>query len=266
MPMCLFVAKGEIMLLAIDIGNTAIVLGIFEGNKLIDHYRLSADREKTAEEYGILLSALIGPRKMKGIIISSVVPPLLKIFQEMSESCLHISPLLVKVGMKTGISIKYPRPEELGADRIVNAVAVHHLYKGPAIIVDFGTAITFCALSGEGDYLGGAIAPGIGISVEALFEKTALLPRIELVRPERVIGENTVKSMQSGIIYGFAELVDGLVERMKREFAPRARVIATGGWAELIASESNNIDEIVPFLTLKGLKIIYEKNQPKQKQ
>lgn len=252
------------MLLAIDIGNTTIALGIFEGEKLIDHWRLSADREKTADEYGILLSALIGSREIKGIIISSVVPPLLDIFQEVSERCLHISPLIVGVGMKTGISIKYPRPEELGADRIVNATAAYHLYKGPVIIVDFGTATTFCALSGEGDYLGGTIAPGLGISVEALFEKTALLPRIELVKPERVIGENTVKSMQSGIIYGFAELVDGLVERMKREFSPRAKVIATGGWAELIASESKTIDEVVPFLTLKGLKIIYERNRKKR--
>lgn len=252
------------MLLAIDIGNTTIALGIFEGEKLIDHWRLSADREKTADEYGILLSALIGSREIKGIIISSVVPPLLDIFQEVSERCLHISPLIVGVGMKTGISIKYPRPEELGADRIVNATAAYHLYKGPVIIVDFGTATTFCALSGEGDYLGGTIAPGLGISVEALFEKTALLPRIELVKPERVIGENTVKSMQSGIIYGFAELVDGLVERMKREFSPRAKVIATGGWAELIASELKTIDEVVPFLTLKGLKIIYERNRKKR--
>ena len=247
------------MLLTIDIGNTTIVLGIFAGEKLTDHWRLFADREKTADEYGILLSALIGGRRVKGIIISSVVPPLLKVFQEMSERYLHISPLIVRAGMDTGISIKYPRPEELGADRIVNATAAYHLYKGPVIIVDFGTATTFCALSGAGDYLGGIIAPGVGISVEALFEKTALLPRIELVKPERAIGESTVKSMQSGIIYGFAEMVDGLVRRMKGELSPRARVIATGGFAELIASESKTIDEIAPFLILKGLKIIYEK-------
>lgn len=248
------------VLLAIDIGNTTIVLGIFEGKKLISHWRLSADRGKTADEYGILLSALIGSCRIKGMIISSVVPPLLKIFQEMSERCLHLSPLLVETGMDTGISIKYPRPEELGADRIANASAAHYFYQGPVIIVDFGTATTFCALSGAGDYLGGIIAPGLGISLEALFEKTALLPRIELVRPERVIGKDTVKSMQSGIIYGFAELVDGLVKRMKREFSPQAKVIATGGWAELIASEAKNIDEVAPFLTLEGLKIIYEKN------
>jgi len=152
--------------LAIDIGNTTIVLGIFRGEKLIENWRLSADRGKTADEYGILLSTLIGSRKIKGIIVSSVVPPLLKTFQKMSEKYLHISPMIVETGMDSGISIKYPRPEELGADRIVNAAAAHHLYKGPVIIVDFGTATTFCALSGEGDYLGGAIAPGIGISVK----------------------------------------------------------------------------------------------------
>ena len=252
------------MLLAVDIGNTTIVLGIFAGGRLSGHWRLSADRRKTADEYGIILSALIGSRKIEGMIISSVVPPLLKVFQGMSKKYLHISPLIVKPGMDTGISIKYPRPEELGADRIVNATAAYHLYKGPVIIVDFGTATTFCALSGQGDYLGGVIVPGIGISAEALFEKTALLPRIELVKPEGLIGESTVKSMQSGIIYGFAELVDGIVKRMKKEFSADARVIATGGWAELMASESKAIDEIVPFLTLKGLKIIYERNRKKR--
>ncbi len=252
------------MLLAIDIGNTTIVLGIFSGGRLVDHWRLSSDRGKTADEYGILISALIGSRKIKGMIISSVVPPLLKVFQEMSERYLHISPLIVEPGMDTGISIKYPRPEELGADRIVNATAAYHLYKTSLIIVDFGTATTFCALSGEGDYLGGIIVPGIGISVEALFEKTALLPRIELVKPATVIGKGTVESMQSGIIYGFAELVDGIVKRMKKEFSAEAKVIATGGWAELIASESKTIDEVVPFLTLKGLKIIYERKRKKR--
>jgi type III pantothenate kinase len=166
--------------------------------------------------------------------------------------------------MDSGISIKYPCPEELGADRIVNATAAYHLYKSPVIIVDFGTATTFCAISGKGDYLGGIIVPGIGISAEALFEKTALLPRIELVKPGTVIGKGTVESMQSGIIYGFAELVDGIVKRMKKEFSSAAKVIATGGWAELIASESKTIDEIVPFLTLKGLKIIYERKRKKR--
>ena len=240
-------------------------MGTFKGHKLINHWRLCTDRGKTADEYGILLTALIDSLKIKGIIISSVVPPLLKVFQEVSKRYLHVSPIIVKTGMDTGIFIKYPRPEELGADRIVNATAARHLYKGPVIIIDFGTATTFCALSDEGNYLGGIIAPGIGISVEALFEKTALLPRIELVKPERVIGKDTVQGMQSGVIYGFTELVDGLVKRMKKEFSSRARVVATGGWAELIASESKTIDEIDPFLTLKGLEIIYTYQKKRKK-
>lgn len=251
------------MLLTIDIGNTTILIGVFDGEKLIEHLSLSTDREKTADEYGILLSAGINPRKIKGIAISSVVPPLLETFEKMSQQYFHLSPLVVGPGIKTGLTIKYDYPQELGADRIVNAVATHYLYRGPAIIVDFGTATTFCALSEKGEYLGGAIAPGIGISVEGLFEKTALLPRIELVKPGRVIGKRTIESMQSGLIYGFTELVDGIVKRMKKEFSQEAKVIATGGWANLVAGESKTIDEIDPFLTLKGLRIIYQKNQPK---
>ena len=185
----------------------------------------------------------------------------------MSKQYFQLSPLVVGPNIKTGLTIKYDYPQELGADRIVNAVAVHYLYGGPAIIVDFGTATTFCALSEKGEYLGGAIAPGIGVSVEALFEKTALLPRIELIKPGRIIGKRTVESMQSGLIYGFAELVDGIVRRMKKELAKElareAKVIATGGWANLVASATRTIDEVDPFLTLKGLRIISEKNRRK---
>ncbi|MCK4261763.1 type III pantothenate kinase [bacterium] len=249
------------MLLTIDIGNTTVLIGVFDGKKLIEHLSLSTDREKTADEYGILLSARINPKKIKGIIISSVVPPLLETFEKISKQYFHLSPLVVGPDIKTGLTIKYDYPQELGADRIVNAVAVHHLYRGPAIIVDFGTATTFCALSEKGEYLGGAIAPGIGISIEALFEKTALLPRIELIKPRRIIGKRTVESMQSGLIYGFAELVDGIVRRMKKELAKGAKVIATGGWASLVAGESKTIDEVNTFLTLEGLRIIREKNR-----
>ncbi len=253
------------MLLTIDIGNTTILIGVFDRKKLAEHLALSTDREKTSDEYGILLSARINPEKIKGVVISSVVPPLLETFEKMSKQYFHLLPLVVGPGIKTGLTIKYDYPQELGADRIVNAVAVRYLYGGPAIIVDFGTATTFCALSEKGEYLGGAIAPGIGISVEALFEKTALLPRIELIKPRRMIGKNTVESMQSGLIYGFAELVDGIVRRMKKELAKElakeAKVIATGGWANLVAPESRTIDEVDPLLTLKGLRIISEKNR-----
>ena len=253
------------MLLVFDIGNTNIVLGTFEGKELLQHWRISTDRQKTGDEYGMLINNLftyggLSIKDIEAVIISSVVPPLVVPLVKMCQRYFNVEPLVVGPGIKTGIFIKYENPREVGADRIVNAVAAHHKYDGPLIIVDFGTATTFCVISENGDYLGGAIAPGIGISTEALFQRAAKLPRIELVKPKNVICRNTVTSMQSGIIYGFVGQVDGIVARMKEELGRDAFVVATGGLANLIAMESNTINAIEHFLTLEGLRIIYELN------
>lgn len=255
------------MLLAVDIGNTNVVLGVFIKDKLINHFRISTDREKTEDEYGILVLSLlrefgIEEKDFDGAVISSVVPPLTPVFEKMCEKYLNVAPLIIGPGVKTGINIKYENPREVGADRIVNAVAAYYKYKGPLIVVDFGTATTFDAVSENFDYLGGAIAPGIGISAEALFQRAAKLHRIEIAKPDRVIGKNTTTSMQAGIFYGYAGLVDHIVERMKDEMGePGIKVIATGGLASLIASETKTIDLVDGMLTLEGLRIIYEKNR-----
>jgi type III pantothenate kinase len=254
------------MLLVFDIGNTNIVLGAYEGEELLQHWRVSTDRQKTGDEYGILINNLftyggLSIKDISAVIISSVVPPLVVPLVKMCQRYFKVEPLVVGPGIKTGIFIKYENPREVGADRIVNAVAAHHKYSGPLIIVDFGTATTFCAIGENGDYLGGAIAPGIGISTEALFQRAAKLPRIELVKPKSVICRNTVTSMQSGIIYGFVGQVDGIVSRMKEEMDQEAYVIATGGLANLIAQETTAINAVEHFLTLEGLRIIYDLNQ-----
>lgn len=254
------------MLLVFDIGNTNIVLGAYEGEELLQHWRVSTDRQKTGDEYGILINNLftyggLSIKDISAVIISSVVPPLVVPLVKMCQRYFKVEPLVVGPGIKTGIFIKYENPREVGADRIVNAVAAHHKYSGPLIIVDFGTATTFCAIGENGDYLGGAIAPGIGISTEALFQRAAKLPRIELVKPKSVICRNTVTSMQSGIIYGFVGQVDGIVSRMKEEMDQEAYVIATGGLANLIAQETTVINAVEHFLTLEGLRIIYDLNQ-----
>lgn len=253
------------MLLAIDVGNTNIVLGIYRGEEHVCHFRMNTSRDRTADETGMLMlqffrSREIDPSDIHAAIISSVVPTVMYSLEHAIRKYLNITPLIVGPGTKTGMRIKYDNPREVGADRIVNAVAAYHLYGGPLIIVDFGTATTFCVVAQNGDYLGGVICPGIKISMEALFTQTAKLPRVEIIKPPAAIGKTTVTSMQSGAFYGFVGQVDHIVKKLKEELGSDAKVIATGGLARLISSESESIDEINSFLTLEGLRLIYEKN------
>ncbi|KNY27410.1 type III pantothenate kinase [Pseudobacteroides cellulosolvens] len=255
------------MILVMDVGNTNIVLGAYDGKKLLNHWRLGTNREKTADEYGMFMMSLFSNDKIdtsniEAVIIASVVPPIMYTLEHAIRKYLKKDPILVGPGIKTGINIKYENPREVGADRIVNAVAAIETYGGPVIVVDFGTATTFCAINSKADYLGGVICPGIKVSLEALFQKAAKLPRIDLVKPESVIGRTTIGNMQSGIIYGYIGQVDYIVKRMKKEMKEdNIKVVATGGLARLIASESETIDEINGHLTLEGLRIIYEKNK-----
>jgi type III pantothenate kinase len=254
------------MLLAIDIGNTNVVLGVFDKERLVENWRVGTNAQITPDEYAMSFKDLFGFaglefRQITGVIISTVVPPLLPVMVEMSRKYFRIEPMVVTHELKTGITIRYDNPKEVGADRIVNAAAAFKLFGGPLIIVDFGTATTFCAVTREGEYLGGAIAPGIKISAEALFQRASKLPRVELSKPLKVIGRDTVGAMQAGILYGYAGLVDGIVERMKKELAADARVVATGGLAELVSPETRSVQEIKPQLTLEGLRLLYDINR-----
>jgi type III pantothenate kinase len=253
------------MLLTIDIGNTNIVAGIFDGEELKATWRLGTDVHKLEDEYAALFFDLLS---MKGLafadvdnaIISSSVPPLVTVFEEFCRRYFNVTPMVVGPGIKTGVRISLENPREVGADRIVNTAAAHRLYGGPLIVIDFGTATTLDAVSEEGDYLGGAIAPGIVISSEALFEHAAKLPRVELVRPQKAIGKNSVLAMQSGIIFGYVGLIEGIVARMQKELGGKAKVIATGGLADIIAGETSVVDAVEPDLTLVGLRLINELN------
>jgi type III pantothenate kinase len=254
------------LLLVIDAGNTNIVLGIYDGELLLRNWRISTDKSKSADEYGILFNNLlvltgIGLANITDIIISSVVPTLTGVLERLSRNYFGIKPHLVGPGIRTGMPIHYDNPKEVGADRIVNAVAGYEKFKAPLIIVDFGTATTFDYVNGKGEYCGGAIAPGLMISMEALFQKASKLPWVEIVKPPVVIAKNTVNSMQAGIFYGYVGLVDEIVGRMKRESRENPKVIATGGLASLVAPESKTIDAVEEYLTLEGLRILYLRNR-----
>ncbi len=257
--------SGENMIFVLDVGNTNAVLGVFEDGELRQHWRMETDRHKTEDEYGMLVKQLLEHEGLsfedvKGIIVSSVVPPIMFALERMCEKYFKIKPLVVGPGIKTGLNIKYENPREVGADRIVNAVAGIQLYGSPLIIVDFGTATTYCYINENKHYMGGVITPGIMISAEALYSRAAKLPRIEITKPSSVVGKNTISAMQSGILYGYVGQVEGIVKRMKEEAKQEPKVIATGGLAKLIAEESNVIDIVDPFLTLKGLHMLYERN------
>ncbi len=254
------------MLLCIDIGNTNITLGVYRADVLGPRWRIRTIHDKMGDEYGILLDQLLRhqglePAQITDIALASVVPPLTPAFVQACEKYIGPSPLVVEAGVRTGVRVLYDDPQAVGADRVVNAAAVRALYTTPACVVDLGTATTFDAISDQGEYLGGAIAPGIGIAAQALFERTAKLPRVEFTRPPSAIGRNTTHSIQSGLLFGYVGLVEGLVARFEAELGPETLVIATGGLAGVIAEETDVIDIVDPWLTLHGLRIIHELNQ-----
>jgi len=254
------------MLLALDVGNTNITLGVYRGSELAGRWRLKTDRDQTADGWGILCRNLFGLSdldigQVSGVVIASVVPPLDSVLEEMAERYFRARPLFVGPGVKTGLAVLVDNPSEVGADRIVNGVAAFHKYGGPCVVVDFGTALTFDAVSARGEYLGGIICPGIGIAAEALFSRTARLPRVDLREPGKLIGANTVASIQSGLYYGAIGAVDGILERLIETLGPETKCVATGGQARLVAPSSRRLRQIDDNLTLDGLRIIWEKNR-----
>ena len=254
------------MLLVIDVGNTNTVLGIYQGDVLKKDWRVGTDKNRTVDEYAMLINNLFSLSALRfddlnGVIVSCVVPPMLNTLERLCRQYFKLTAQIVGPGMKTGMPIHYDNPKEVGADRIVNAVAAYDKHKSALIVVDFGTATTFDVISSDGAYQGGAIAPGVGISAEALFTRASKLPRVEFSRPPQIIAKNTVNSMQSGIFFGYVGLVEGIVGRMQKELDGQAKVIATGGLAEPIAAATDFIDQVEPFLTLEGLRILYQRNK-----
>jgi type III pantothenate kinase len=254
------------MLLCIDIGNTNITLGLYEGAAPGPRWRLSTEHERMPDEFGLQVTGLLAlagksPADIRGVALASVVPPLTGRWVETCRLYLKNDPLVVDAGVRTGVKIRYEDPRAVGADRIVDAAAAFRLYGGPACIVDFGTATTFDAISSEGEYLGGAIAPGVGIAAQALFQRTAKLPRVDLARPPAAIGRNTVHAIQSGLLFGYVGLVEGMVARFRSELGADLKVIGTGGEADVIARETRVIEILAPWLTLDGLRMIYEMNR-----
>lgn len=255
------------MLLCIDIGNTNIMLGLYEDGELGPHWRLATDHDRMPDEFAMQLVSLlqfvdIPLDAVDGVALASGVPALTRRWAEVCRGYLHIEPMIVRSDLRTGMTILYDNPTAVGADRIVDAVAAFHRHGGPLCIVDFGTATTFEAITAKGEYLGGAIAPGIGIAADALAQRAAKLPKVDIERPPSVIGRNTVHSMQSGLLFGYVGLVEGMVARIKAELGPETRVIGTGGLAPIIAAETTVIDVIAPWLTLDGLYLLYHMNRP----
>ncbi len=257
------------MLAAFDIGNTRVSVGIFDGEALRSAFSLATDVRRTAEEYALLLAGLlqeegVSRTEVQGAAIASVVPPLTEAFEQLCVRLFRVRPLTVGNGTRTGIRVVTYNPREVGTDRVVNAVAAHHLYDGPAIIVDFGTATTFDVVGDDGSYLGSAIAPGLGLSAEALFERASRLQRVDLVRPKTVVGKDTASALQSGLLYGHLAMVEGMVARIQAELGQRALVVATGEQASLVVREAAGVDRIEPHLTLIGLRLLYELNQERR--
>ena len=258
------------MLLAVDVGNTEITIGVFKGTELVQHWRAATAAERTADEHALLFGGFLAQAGLRladavdGVAISSVVPRLTQALREMVRRYVQVDPLVVEPGIRTGLPILTDNPREMGADRVVNAVAAFAAYGGPVVVVDFGTATTFDAVSERGEHLGAAIAPGIEGSMNALVERTAQLRRVELVAPRSVIGKNTVESLQSGAVFGFAGQVDGIVGRLREELGPETRVLATGGLASaLVPAVRQTIDQVDDLLTLTGLRLIWERNVPR---
>ncbi len=248
------------MLLAVDVGNTQTVLGLYDGDRLIDHWRVATERTRTGDELGVLLSGLLDVESVDAICLASTVPALVREWQELAARWAHVPILVVGPGVRTGVPIRYDDPREVGPDRIVNAVAAKDRYGAPVIVVDFGTSTNFDVVSSEGEYVGGVIAPGIETSMEALFARAARLVKIDYVEPPAVIGKTTVGGLQSGVVYGFAGQVDGIVTAIRGELGVDARAVATGGLAELVVPHSSVVEVVDPFLTLDGLRLVWERN------